>query len=104
MNIRQMVKEFVTGKKTSKEEIREEESFEFITPSPSLLGGPMETNQDSDTSPAELANLLNQFGFNGTVEDVRVGPTVTLYRIRPFGSLGSSRTSHSDSGRNPLGS
>ena len=86
MNIRQMVKEFVTGKKTSKEEIREEESFEFITPSPSLLGGPMETNQDSDTSPAELANLLNQFGFNGTVEDVRVGPTVTLYRIRPFGS------------------
>ena len=83
MNIRQLVKEFVTGKKTKKEAVSD---FRYRVPSQSILGEPRDSSRDSDTSPAELANLLNQFGFNGNVEDVQVGPTVTLYKIRPYGA------------------
>ena len=87
MNIRRMVKEFVTGERTSKEEEENENKYRFVLPDlSSIPGASLASESGSPISPAKLADLLNQFGFKGAVVDIATGPTVTLYRIEPHGN------------------
>tara|TARA_Y100000593_G_scaffold93709_1_gene189638 strand:- start:1978 stop:3168 length:1191 start_codon:yes stop_codon:yes gene_type:complete len=78
-----MVKEFVTGKKTKEDKV----TYKYKLPDINILeSGEGTPENGSPISPAELADLLNQFGFNGAVTDIATGPTVTLYRIEPYGN------------------
>lgn len=83
MNFLERITEFFTGNKTTQ---RKHPRW-WYTPSLNIINNDaVDNDEHSYHSPAELANLLGQFGFNGSVEGISHGPTVTLYKVKPFGN------------------
>lgn len=83
MNFLERITEFFTGNKTTQ---RKNPRW-WYTPDTNIINDDtVDHDGHSYHSPAELANLLGQFGFHGSVEGISHGPTVTLYKVKPFGN------------------
>jgi len=83
MNFLERITEFFTGNKTTE---RKNPRWWYLPDFDIIDDDPVDNDGHSYHSPAELANLLGQFGFHGSVEGISHGPTVTLYKVKPFGN------------------